>query len=269
MRIFNKDLLNGRVALVTGGGSGLGFAIAREFAVLGAACILVGRNGEKLESAAAEIRALGGQAQPQVGDVRDYAQMESAVQAAVGKYGSLDILVNSAAGNFHCPTKDLTPNGWRTVIDIDLNGTFLCCKAAFEALRASKFEGRVISIVTTLGLIGWPGQAHAGAAKAGIVSLSRALAVEWAEYGIHVNTVSPGPIAETEGTRKLYEQRGLAELQARRVALGRFGKTIDVANAAVFLASPGGDFITGADLVVDGGRWLNYVCTEPAATLQP
>lgn len=268
MGIFKKDLLNGRVALVTGGGSGLGFAIASEFAHLGAACVLVGRSGDKLENAAEKIRASGGQAQPHVGDVRDYAQMQGAVEAAVGNYGSLDILVNSAAGNFYCPTKDLTPNGWRTVVDIDLNGTFLCCKAAFEPLRASKFEGRVINIVTTFGLTGWPGQAHAGAAKAGILSLSRALAIEWAEYGIHVNTISPGPIAGTEGTKKLYAERGLAELQARRVALGRFGKTIDIANAAVFLASPGGDFITGADMIVDGGRWLNYICAESVASLQ-
>ena len=265
MNIFAESLLAGRVALMTGGGSGLGFAIAREFALLGAACVLVGRNGEKLEKAADEIRSGGGRVVPYVGDVRDYSQMQGAVQAAVENFGALDILVNSAAGNFYCPSKDLTPNGWRTVIEIDLNGTFFCCKAAFDALRVSKFEGRVISIVTTLGTTGWPGHAHAGAAKAGILSLSRALAVEWAEHQIHVNTISPGPIAGTEGTSRLYEQRGLAELQARRVALGRFGKTIDIANAAVYLASPAGDFITGADLVVDGGRWLNYVCKDSAA----
>ena len=259
MNVFAPDLLRDRVALVTGGGSGLGFAIAREYAVLGAACVLVGRRPERLEDAAAQIRAEGGRALACVGDVRDFGQMEAAVRTTEASFGALDILVNSAAGNFFCPTKDLTPNGWRTVVDIDLNGTFLCCKAAFGALSASKFDGRVISIVTTLGPAGWPGQAHAGAAKAGILSLSRALAIEWAQYRIHVNTISPGPIAGTEGTRKLYEQRGMAELQARRVALGRLGETKDIANAAVYLASPAGDFITGADLVVDGGRCLNYV----------
>lgn len=257
--VFASGLLKGRVALITGGGSGLGFAIAREYAMLGAACVLVGRKAERLQQSAESINSDGGTALAHVADVRDYEQVQGAVRSAVSTFGALDILVNSAAGNFHCPTKDLSPNGWRTVVDIDLNGTFLCCKAAFDALSRSEFEGRIISITTTLGVTGWPGHAHAGAAKAGILSLSRALAVEWAEHRVHVNTISPGPIAATEGTQRLYEKRGLAELQAQRVALGRFGETRDVANAAVYLACPAGDFITGADLVVDGGRWLNYV----------
>ena len=113
--------------------------------------------------------------------------------------------------------------------------------------------------MTTYGITGWPGQAHAGAAKAGILSLSRALAVEWAPHKIHVNTISPGPIAGTEGVKRLYEKRGQAELIARRVALNRFGNPEDIANAAIYLASPGGNYVTGADMVVDGGRWLNYV----------
>ncbi len=262
MSVFAPGILAGRVALTTGGATGLGFAIARQFALLGARTVLVGRTQENLDKAVAEIRALGGEAIGVKADVREYAQVENAVRMAITTFDGLDILVNSAAGNFFCPSSELSPNGWRTVVDIDLNGTFFCCKAAFEALRQSRFEGRIISLVTTLGTTGWPGQAHAGAAKAGILSLSRTLAIEWAKYKIHVNTISPGPIAGTEGTRKLYEQRGLAELQARRVALGRFGETKDIAYAAVYLASPAGDFITGADMIVDGGRWLNYVANE-------
>jgi NAD(P)-dependent dehydrogenase (short-subunit alcohol dehydrogenase family) len=260
MDIFAPRLLEGRVALVTGGATGLGFAIAREFARLGACTAIVSRKQENLDRAVAEITAARGTAMAVQTDVRQYDQVENAVKAVTAAYGGLDILVNSAAGNFFCPTEQLSPNGWRTVVDIDLNGTFLCCKAAFEALKQSQFEGRIISIVTTNGPLGWPGQAHAGAAKAGIVSLSRALAVEWARHKIHVNTISPGPIAGTEGVNRLYEKRGQAELQIKRVALGRLGDPLDIANAAAYLASPAGNYITGADLIVDGGRWLNYVC---------
>lgn len=259
MSIFASGLLKGRTALVTGGATGLGLAIASEFSRLGANVVLAGRKQENLDSAVNEIQSLGGKALGISTDVRNYEQVEKTVAAAVDQFGGLDILVNSAAGNFFCPTEELTPNGWRTVVDIDLNGTFHCCKAAFEPLKRSSFEGRIISIVTTLGLTGWPGQAHAGAAKAGIISLSHALAVEWAPHKIHVNTISPGPIGGTEGVKKLYEDRNALDLQMKRVALGRLGEPRDIANAAVYLASPAGDFITGADLFVDGGRWLNYV----------
>ena len=256
MNVFAPDILSGRVALITGGGSGLGLAIAKSFVALGGRVALVGRTREKLDDA---VREIEGQAIALQCDVRNFEQVSHAVQATVEAFGGLDILVNSAAGNFFCPTEDISPNGWRTVVDIDLNGTFLCCKAAFEYLKASTFGGRVISIVTTYGEFGWPGQAHAGAAKAGILSLSRTLAIEWAKHDIHVNTISPGPIAGTEGVRRLYEERSQADLQTRRVALGRLGEKEDIAMAAVYLASPAGNFITGADLVVDGGRWLNFV----------
>jgi NAD(P)-dependent dehydrogenase (short-subunit alcohol dehydrogenase family) len=259
MGVFAPDVLAGRVALITGGATGLGFAIAREFALLGAKVVLMSRKQENLDKAVAEIKASGGTAIAVQADVRQYDQVVNAVQTATGTFGSLDILVNSAAGNFYCPTEDLSPNGWRTVVDIDLNGNFLCCKAAFEALKQSRYDGRIIILATSNALTGWPGQSHAAAAKAGMISLSRSLAVEWAKHKIHVNTISPGPIAGTEGTAKLYEQRGLADLQARRVALGRLGEPQDIAHAAVYLASPAGNFITGADLIVDGGRWLNYV----------
>lgn len=270
MNIFAPGVLEGRVALITGGATGLGFAIAREFALLGSRTVLVSRKQENLDKAVTEIKTLGGETIGVQTDVRQYDQVANAVQAATTAFGALDILVNSAAGNFFCPTEELSPNGWRTVVDIDLNGTFLCCKAAFEALKQSRFEGRIISIVTTLGTTGWPGQAHAGAAKAGILSLSRALAIEWAKHKIHVNTISPGPIAGTEGVKRIIEQRGQVELHTRRIALGRFGEPRDIANAAVYLASPAGDFVTGADMIVDGGRWLNYVAhtSEGSSTVK-
>jgi len=262
--VFSAGALSGRTALITGGGTGLGFAIAAAYAGLGANTVLAGRRQEKLDSAAAEIEAAGGKVITVRTDVRDYDQVVAAVQEAKKKFGQLDILVNSAAGNFYCPTEQLSPNGWRVVVDIDLNGTFLCCKAAFDELRTSRHGGCIISLITTFGMSGWPGQAHAGAAKAGILSLSRALAVEWASHGIRVNTISPGPIEGTEGVSKLYEARQQMDLQLRRIPLGRLGTPADIANAAVFLASPAGAFITGADMVVDGGRWLKYVADPPS-----
>jgi NAD(P)-dependent dehydrogenase (short-subunit alcohol dehydrogenase family) len=175
------------------------------------------------------------------------------------RFGALDILVNNAAGNFVSPTAELSPRGWKTVIDIDLNGTFHCCHAAYPYLKTSKPGASIISIVTMLGVTGWPRAAHAGAAKAGILSLSRALAVEWGPDQIRVNTISPGPIGDTEGVRRMYIEAGRGELEAKKTALGRFGRKEDIANAAVYLASDLAAYVTGENLIVDGGRWLKYV----------
>ncbi|PHK94380.1 short-chain dehydrogenase [Pseudoroseomonas rhizosphaerae] len=256
---FAPGLLADQVAFVTGGGSGIGFAIASAYARLGARVVIASRRQATLDAAAARLAAEGAEVAAFQADVRSYEQVHEAVTRTVERFGALDILVNNAAGNFFCPTADLSANGWKTVVDIDLNGTFHCCRAAYAALKASRGGGRIISIVTMNALSGWPGAAHAAAAKAGILSLSRSLAVEWGPDGIRSNTISPGPIADTEGVRRLYEDRGVAELERRRTALGRFGRTEDVANAAVFLASPLAAYVTGENLVVDGGRWLKHV----------
>lgn len=258
--MFASNLLEGKVAFITGGATGIGLEIARLFAKLGAKVAIASRKEDNLESARKEITGqTGAPVAAFKTDVRDYAQVKDSIARTVQQYGSLDILVNNAAGNFPCPTAELTPNGWRTVIDIDLNGTFHCCHAAYDALKASRFGGSIISITATQGFMGWPGAAHAASAKAGIIALSRTLAVEWGSDQIRVNNISPGPIGDTEGVRKLYEQQGLGELQRRRTALGRFGEKLDIANAAAFLASPLAGYMTGADLIVDGGRWLKYV----------
>jgi NAD(P)-dependent dehydrogenase (short-subunit alcohol dehydrogenase family) len=169
------------------------------------------------------------------------------------------VLVNNAAGNFVCPSAELSPNGFRTVIDIDLNGTFYGCHAAYPHLKASRHGGSIISIITMLGVSGWPGAVHAASAKGGILSLSRTLAVEWGGDGIRVNTISPGPIGDTEGVQRMYIDAGKGELEAKKTALGRFGAKADVANAAVYLASDLAGYVTGDNLIVDGGRWLKYV----------
>ena len=257
--MFMPDTLAGRAALITGGGSGIGLEIATAYARLGAAVMIVGRNEERLNAALQTLTAAGGKAAAMKCDVRDYDQVKRAVDATVERFGSLDVLVNNAAGNFACPTAELSPNGWRTVIDIDLNGTFHGCHAAYPHLKASRNGGSIISIITMLGVSGWPGAAHASAAKGGILSLSRTLAVEWGCDGIRVNTISPGPIGDTEGVQRMYVDQGKGELEARKTALGRFGRKTDIANAAVYLASDLAGYVTGDNLVVDGGRWLKYV----------
>ena len=257
--MFTNDTLKGRTALITGGGSGIGQEIATLYARLGASVMLVGRNEERVQAAAKAIHDEGGQAASRKADVRNYDDVKAAVEATVERFGSLDILVNNAAGNFVCPTAELSPNGWRTVIDIDLNGTFHGCHAAYPHLKTSAYGGSIISIITMLGVTGWPGAAHAAAAKGGILSLSRTLAVEWGADKIRVNTISPGPIGDTEGVRKMYLEGGRGELEEKKTALGRFGRKEDIANAAVYLASSVASYVTGENLIVDGGRWLKYV----------
>jgi len=213
IRMFTNDTLKGRTALITGGGTGIGLEIASAYARLGASVMLVGRNQERAQEAAEGLRRAGGQAAACRCDVRDYDQVTNAVAATLARFGALDILVNNAAGNFVCPSAELSPNGFRTVIDIDLNGTFHGCHAAHPHLKASRHGGSIISIITMRGVTGWPGAIHAACAKGGILSLSRTLAVEWGGDGIRVNTISPGPIADTEGVRRMYIEPGKGPLE--------------------------------------------------------
>lgn len=257
--MYANNTLKGRAALITGGGSGIGQEIALMYARLGASVMLTGRKEDRLHETAKLIHDQGGVAAVCKTDVRNYEEVKNAVESTVKEFGALDILVNSAAGNFVCPTAELSPNGWRTVIDIDLNGTFYCCHAAYPHLKSSQYGGSIISIITMLGVSGWPGAAHAAAAKGGILSLSRTLAVEWGADKIRVNTISPGPIGDTEGVRKMYIEAGKGELEEKKTALGRFGRKEDIANAAVYLGSDLSSYVTGDNVIVDGGRWLKYV----------
>lgn len=251
---FSTDTLADRVALITGGATGIGFGIASAFAKSGAKVVLASRNLEKLDVAVKRIRADGGEALAVRTDVRSYEAVAAAVEVATERFGSLDIMVANAAGNFVVPTAEMSPRAWQVVIDIDLNGTFHCARAAFSALSTSRFGGRLIAISTTRALEGWPGCAHAAAAKAGVMSLMRTLASEWGPYGIRCNTIAPGPIGDTEGVRRIYEDQGVAERELSSVPIGRFGKVHDIAQAALYLCSDAGSFVNGCDLVVDGGR---------------
>lgn len=251
--VFAPNILRGKVALVTGGGTGITGGVARALAEAGARVALVSRKIENLEPAAARINEAGGEALPFAADVRDYAQVERAVAATVERFGRLDIAVNGAAGNFLCPAEELSPNGFGTVVDIDLKGTFNVCRAAFDELK--KRRGHVLNISATLHYLGTPYQLHVSAAKAGVDALTRNLAVEWGRHGIRSNAIAPGPIEDTEGMRRLVPQEVKDRLK-KNIPLGRFGLVRDIEQCAVFLCSDAASFISGAIIVIDGGHWL-------------
>ncbi|HWS56453.1 MAG TPA: SDR family oxidoreductase [Pyrinomonadaceae bacterium] len=251
--VFAEGVLEGLVAYVTGGGTGITGGVARALAEAGARVALVSRKMEHLEPAARKINDAGGEAAAFAADVRDYAQVERSVAAAVERFGRLDVVVNGAAGNFLCPAAELSPNGFGTVVDIDLKGTFNVCRAAFEELK--KARGQILNISATLHYVGTPYQLHVSAAKAGVDALTRNLAVEWGRHGIRANAIAPGPIEDTEGMKRLVPE-DVKERLRRDIPLGRFGRIRDIEQAAVFLCSGAAGFINGAVIVVDGGHWL-------------
>lgn len=251
--VFVSGLLVGKVAFVTGGGSGIGAGIAKRFAEQGAKVALLGRTKDKLDAIAGEIRGKGGIASVHPCDVREYANLEKAINDCNAEHGSLDVLVNSAAGNFLAPAASLSANGFRAVIDIDLCGTFNACRAAFAHL--SKNGGAIVNITATQAEVPTPLQCHAGAAKAGIEKLTRDLALEWARFRIRVNSVAPGPIADTVGMSKLAPANAETHLK-QRVPLGRWGTIDEVCEAVTFLVSPAAAYMTGASILIDGGTSL-------------
>ena len=258
-QVFNAGILKGRVAFVTGGGTGITGGVARALAEAGANVSLVSRKVEHLEPAAAAIndaRAVNpdmGEAFAVSADVREYEKVEEALLATTEKFGKVDIVVNGAAGNFLCKAEDLSPNGFGTVVDIDLKGTFNVCRAAFAQLKENR--GQILNISATLHYLGTPMQLHVSAAKAGVDALTRNLAVEWGHYGIRVNGIAPGPIEDTEGMKRLVPEP-IREKLKKNVPVGRLGRIVDIETAAVFLCSEAASFINGEILVVDGGQWL-------------
>jgi 2,4-dienoyl-CoA reductase [(3E)-enoyl-CoA-producing], peroxisomal len=251
--IFVDGILRDHVALVTGGGTGITGGIARAMAEAGASVALVSRRMEHLEPAAAAINEIGGKAIAVAADVRNPEEVERAVAATVEHFGKLDIVVNGAAGNFLCKPEELSPNGFGSVVDIDLKGTFNVCRTAFEQLK--EHRGQILNISATLHYLGTPMQLHVSAAKAGVDALTRNLAVDWGRLGIRVNAIAPGPIEDTEGMKRLVPEPVKDRLQ-KKIPLGRFGKIKDIEHAAVFLCSDAASFINGLVVVVDGGHWL-------------
>lgn len=247
------DLFHGRTVFITGGGSGINLGIARSFAALGAKLAICGRTESRLDSARTELEALGAKVLTIPLDVRDYDALVAAVERTRRDLGAISVLVCGAAGNFLCRSEELSPKGFRSVVDIDLVGSFHTCRAAFEQLKET--QGSILFISAGQSLIPYLAQAHAGAAKAGIDNLMRNLALEWGPYGIRSNSIVPGPIAGTEGMRRL-APGDIGEKLRRVIPLQRFGEVEEIGNAAVFLASPLAAFVTGTTLVVDGGQNL-------------
>ncbi|MBY0490672.1 MAG: SDR family oxidoreductase [Gemmatimonadaceae bacterium] len=268
LAVFRPGLLDGQVALVTGGGTGIGLGISELLAELGAHVVIASRKPDHLEAALAAITARGHQASAVQLDVRDQEKVKTAIDAIAAERGRIDLLVNNAAGNFYAPSATLSPNAWKAVLEIDLYGTFYCSQAVYPHM-AKQGGGRIVSTSMTLHYRGWPLMAHATAAKAGVDALTRTLAVEWAPQRIRVNAIAPGPIP-TEGVKKAFTppadsgvpdvfaaaEQKMAEYAAKGIPLGRWGTPRDIANMVAFLASPAGDWITGSIFVVDGGEWL-------------
>lgn len=256
MRIFANDILRDQVAIITGGGTGIGRSIAFAMAACGADVVLASRQLAPLQATADDIRAQGCRALPVPTDIRRPDQIDTLLKTAVGTFGRAHILVNNAAGSFLSAARNLTPKGWQAVVDTTLNGTFYCSRAVGQHMIERGDGGKIINITGTLHYKGSPGMIAPTAAKAGVEAMTKTLALEWAKYNILVNAIAPGPI-HTEGSDKnLWSNDAFRDMVQRGVPLARFGNPEDIANMAVYLASPAGDYITGATMVVDGGEWL-------------
>lgn len=244
----------GRHLFVAGGSSGINFGIAQAFARAGARVSLISRSADKVAAAAAQIEALGTQALGMAADVRQPEAVEQALKAAHERFGPIDVLVSGAAGNFLAHALDMSPNAFKTVVDIDLLGSFNVARLAHPYLR--KPGASIVQISAGQAFTPTPYQAHVCAAKAGVDMLTRVLAQEWGAEGIRINSIVPGPIADTEGLKRLAPTDDTLDAMAQRVPLRRLGRIDDIARMAMVLASDWGSYITGAIIPVDGGLAL-------------
>jgi NAD(P)-dependent dehydrogenase (short-subunit alcohol dehydrogenase family) len=256
--MFEANLLKDQVAVITGGGTGIGLAIARRLGTLGARIAIASRNAEHLEQGANVLREAGIDALAVQLDVRNPEQVDEMVLRTVRHFGSLDLLVNNAAGNFICRAEDLSPNGWNAVVGIVLNGSFYCSRAVGQYMIARKRGGSIVSVLANYVWTGSPGTIHSAAAKAGVMSMTQTLAVEWARHGIRVNAVAPGPIASSPGAAKqLWNSQEAVDRISAMIPGHTWGTPEQVADAVAFLAAPQTGFITGEIMTIDGGTWIN------------
>lgn len=256
---FAPDLLKDRALIVTGGGSGLGLAMAKAFASYGAKVSIAGRRADRLAAAVEEIRAAareGGEAEGFPADVREPEQVKAMVARAVERFGRVDGLVNNAAGNFLAASEDLTPNGFDAVVRTVLHGSVHCTLEVGKHLLARKAPGAIVSIVTTYA---WTGTAFAlpsACAKAGVLAMTRSLAVEWGHAGIRLNAIAPGPIPTEGAFSRLIANEEAKKNALGRIPLARFGEPQEIANLATFLLSDLCPYQTGDCVTMDGGEWL-------------
>jgi citronellol/citronellal dehydrogenase len=251
-RVFAPGIFRDQVAIVTGGGSGIGLATAHELVRLGARVAICGRTPAKLDAAAEQLRQAGGTVLATPCDIREPAQVEAFVTATLGELGRIDVVVNNAGGQFPSPAQHISPNGFLAVIKNNLVGTFHVCREVANQAMIPAQRGRIVNVIANI-YRGFPGMAHTGAARAGVENLTMTLAVEWAQFGILVNAVAPGIILSS-GTAQYPPQ--LLERGVKQTPLKRAGTCEEVAASIVFLASPAAQFITGATLRLDGGQAL-------------
>src|SRR5436190_6504160 len=243
--MFIPTLLEGQVVIVTGGGTGIGLAIAKRLGALGARIAVGSRNADNLEKGTAELRHAGLDPLAVQVDVRNPEQVDEMVHRVVRHFGRIDILINNAAGNFVCRAEDLSPNGWNAVIGIVLNGSFYCSRAVGRHIIGRGGGGSIVSILANYVWTGSAGSIHSAAAKAGVMSMTQTLAVEWAKHRIRVNAIAPGPIESPGAARQLWSSDDAVEAIKNRVPLGRWGQPEEIADAVSFLVSPHAAYITG------------------------
>lgn len=250
--------LKGKTAIVTGGSNGMGKAMAQRFAHEGANVTITGRNEERLDSAKKEIASeTGAEILTVPMDVRDRKGVQTMVDETKQHFGEIDILVNNAAGNFICKAEDLSENGWKSVIDICLNGTWNCSQALGKEMIAQGNGGVMLNMVATYAWTGAPFVVHSATAKGGILAMTKSLALEWGRHGIRVNAIAPGPIENTGGSEKLFASEDAVDQIVKSNPLGRVGKLDDISNAAAFLVSDQSSYMNGDCITVDGGQWMN------------
>ena len=250
--MFRENILEGQAGIVTGGSSGIGLAIARYLVEHGSKITITGRDQEKLEQAQAD---LGGDVTIAAGDVRKSEEVQTCLQTHLNAYGRVDFLINNAAGNFLCPLEKMSENAFKSVIDIVATGTFLWSKAVLPQMKDAKY-GRIVNIGTTYSWGHGANVGHSGVAKAGVLNLTKTMAVEWGPFGITANLIAPGPIEGTEGVKRLMPHPNAKSLINSLIPSGRLGQGSEIAAAVVFLISPLGSYINGAAIPIDGGLHL-------------
>ncbi|USQ81384.1 SDR family oxidoreductase [Ornithinimicrobium faecis] len=251
-----KGTFSGRVSVVTGGSSGIGEAIATELARLGSDVAIVGRKQDQLDAAATRLREHGTQITTHSVDVRDRESVEATVADLLARWGQIDHLVNSAAGNFQAKPEDLSPNAWSAVVRIVLDGTWNFTQVVGQHMIERGAGGSILSIGTTAAMIGGPSTVHSTSAKAGVIALTKSLGVAWAEHNIRVNVMTPGPTEGTGAMTFLFGGEGQWDEQVQAIPLKRMLTRQEAADASVYLLSDYASYITGHNLVIDGGRSL-------------
>jgi NAD(P)-dependent dehydrogenase (short-subunit alcohol dehydrogenase family) len=252
-----EKTFEGRVGIVTGGATGIGFGLAKELARLGATVVICSRKEENLGKAVDEIKSGGGKAHYHVLDVRDAEAVEAMAAKVEADHGKIDFLVNNAAGNFISPADQLTTNGWNAVIGIVLNGSFYCTSAVGKRMIAKQSGGSMLNVIANYAWTGAPGVVHSASAKAGVLAMTRTLAVEWARHKIRVNAIAPGPVDTPGAAARLFPDPMIVEGIRKTIPLRRFATLEEVANAAVYLLSDYASYVTGEEFVIDGGQWLS------------